>query len=288
MALAATIDPGDEVIVEDPCFVSYEPLIRFCGGVAKPVPLEPECRFRWTAAQLEAAISEKTRAILFCSPHNPAGTVHTAEDLAVIAGAAQRRELVVIADETYERLTWNGRRHTSIATLPGMAERTISLFGLTKAFCMGGWRIGFALASPGTIAAMITLQQHMNTCVGSFVQTGAATALVDEPRPEVVALWRDWETRCVFATDALSRIPGIQCARPEGGFYGWIRLGSPGVSSVRVAEQLLERHHVALVPGAAFGAHSDGYLRMTCVRSWDELREGVAILERVLPELARA
>jgi aspartate/methionine/tyrosine aminotransferase len=192
----------------------------------------------------------------------------------------------VIADETYERLVWSGRRHVSIATLLGMRGRTVSLYGMTKAFAMGGWRIGFALAPEPVADAMVTLQQHLNTCVGSFAQTGATVALDAGPHPEVVALRRDWEARCGHAADVLSRVAGVACARPEGGFYAWIALRETRLSSQRVAELLLERHHVALVPGSSFGPEGEGYLRMTCVRSWDELREGLARLEQALPELS--
>jgi aspartate aminotransferase len=132
---------------------------------------------------------------------------------------------------------------------------------------------------------MVRLQQHLNTCVGSFVQAGATAALDGSDRPEVCALRRDWEARCDYAADALARVPGVECARPEGGFYAWLSLRGSRLSSVRVAQELLERHHVALVPGASFGPHGEDHLRMTCVRSWDELREGVALLARALPEL---
>lgn len=285
MALLATLDPGDEVIVEDPAFVSYEPLIRICGGVARPVPLFAKDGYRWKSHALRKAVGSRTRAILFCSPHNPAGTVHTVEDLATIADVARESDLTVIADETYERLVWGGRRHISIATLPGMMQRTISLYGLTKAFSMGGWRVGFACASEPIISAMVKLQQHLNTCVGSFAQTGAIAALRDGPHPAVSALWRDWEARCDFAADALAQVPGITCSRPEGGFYAWVSFADGRVSSRRVAEALLERYQMALVPGESFGAQGEGCLRLTCVRSWDDLREGIARLQKAIPEL---
>ena len=141
LALLATVDHGDEVIVEDPCFVSYPPEIRFAGGVPIPVPLRSANRFRWSAADLESAITNRTRAILIWSPQNPTGAVHTPDDLEVVARVAKKHDLYVITDETYERLAWNGHEHTCIATLPDMQERTIGLMGVTKAFSMGGWRI---------------------------------------------------------------------------------------------------------------------------------------------------
>lgn len=282
LALLAVLDPGDEVIVEDPCFVSYQPTIRFCGGHARAVPLRAENRFRWRADELEAAITPRTRAILFCSPHNPTGVVHGMEELDVIADIARRHDLFVISDEIYERLTWGEHRHICIASLPGMRERSITLMGLTKSFSMGGWRIGFVFAPPPIISAVTTLQAHLMTCAGSFTQTGAATALGDAPAPEVRTLWRDWEQRVNYMTAALDALPNISCAMPEGGFYGWAYIRALGEDSVSLAERILRDHHVATVPGAAFGEHGDGYLRITCVRSWEDLRKGVSRLEEAL------
>ena len=278
LALMATINAGDEVIVEDPCFVSYAPTIRFCGGTPVSVPLRRENNFRWAKDELEAAVTGKTRAILFCSPHNPTGIVHTESDLDTIAEIAERHNLYVIADEIYERVTWNGRRHVSIATRPQMRNRAIGLMGLTKSFAMGGWRIGFAYSSPHVIKAMVTLQQHLMTCAGAFTQTGASAALRDAPPPEVTSLWEDWERRCAFVVAELNRLPGVSCLMPEGGFYAWIDISKRGEPSVALAERLLKEQHVALVPGAAFGTHGEGYLRMTCVKSWDDLHKG---LERI-------
>jgi len=282
MTLLATLDPGDEVLIEDPCFVSYGPTIRVCGGVARGVPLLEENGFRWTREQLEGALSARTRVILYCSPHNPAGTVHTDEDLELIADIARRRDLLLIADETYERIAWAGRRHVSMASRPGMAERTITLMGLTKAFAMGGWRVGFLHAPETLIAAMLRLQQHLNTCVGSFAQAGAAHALRDEPPKELRDLWSDWERRCEFAATELNGIDKVSCRMPEGGFYGWIDARALGEGSVELSERLLKDHGVGLVPGVAFGPTGEGFLRMTCVRPWEELRDGIERLKKAL------
>lgn len=287
LALLATLDPGDEVIVEDPGFVSYAPTVRFCGGVPVTVPLRANNGFRWRRDELEAAVTSRTRAILFCSPQNPTGAVHTAEELEQVADVARRRDLVVISDEIYERAAWGGRRHISMATLPAMAERTIALMGLTKTYSMGGWRIGFALAPPVLLEGMVTLQQHLMTCAGSFSQIGAAEALGAEAPPELQALWRDWEARCRYMTRALDRLPGAACAMPEGGFYAWTDVRALGLPSVKLSERLLREEQVATVPGSSFGPHGEGYVRITCVRSWEELREGAARLERAFARHAR-
>ena len=286
LALMATINIGDEILVEDPGFVSYQPTIRFCGGVPIPVPLvRVENGFRWCENDLQTAITERTRAIVFCSPHNPTGIVHMLDDLNVIADLAMRHNLMVIADETYERLTWGDRTHTSIATLPGMSERTIGLMGLTKAFCMGGWRIGLAYAPAPVIEAMVVVQQHLATSAGSFAQTAAAHALGEPPPSCVRTLWKDWEKRCRHVVSGLNALPNISCAMPESGFYAWIDVSATGWPSEPLAEHLLREHHVALVPGAAFGPHGEGYLRMTCVKSWDDLHAGLVQLKGAFSNL---
>ena len=284
LALMAVVDPGDEVIVEDPCFVSYQPTIRFCGGIPVPVPLRRENHFRWQRDELEAAITDRTKAILFCSPHNPTGTVHTEADLDLISEIACKHDLTVISDEIYEQVTWGDRRHICIATRPHMKERSITMMGLTKTFSMGGWRIGFIYAPESIISGMVTLQQHLMTCAGSFTQTGAAKALSEEPPSEIKELWKDWERRCQFAVSELNRIPNIACDPPEGGFYAWIDITGTGETSEQLAERLLRKYHIALVPGPAFGATGEGYLRMTCVRSWDDLREGLLRFKQALPK----
>ncbi|MCP4724829.1 MAG: pyridoxal phosphate-dependent aminotransferase [bacterium] len=275
LGIFSTIDPGDEVIIEDPCFVSYNATIGLCGGVPVPVPLREENNFRWDLKELEAALTDRTKAILMCSPHNPCGTVHTEDDLDMIAEVAQKHNLWVITDEIYERLTLGGRKHTCIASRPGMMERTITLMGFTKTFSMGGWRIGFACVPETVIGPMVILQQHMMTCAGSFTQAGAAAAFEEDYHTDVKEMWLDWEKRVDYVTKEINKIPKLSCHQPEGSFYAWINAEKTGELSVELAERLLNEHYIALVPGSAFGATGEGYLRMTCVKSWEDITEGV-------------
>jgi aspartate/methionine/tyrosine aminotransferase len=285
LALLATLDAGDEVLVEDPGFVSYEPAIRYCGGVAVPVPLTAANRFRFGKESLAGRVTARTKGIILCSPHNPTGVVHTDEDLEAVASVARSEGLLVYADETYERLTWGGRRHRSIATLDGMRDRTVTLMGLTKSFCMGGWRVGFALAPPPILEAMLKAQQHLVTCASSFAQTAGAAAYREEARDEVKALWRAWERRARHVTGTLDALPRISCPMPEGAFYAWVdvrQAGDSGESSEALASRLLHEHHVAVVPGSAFGPSGEGYLRVTCARDDDELEKGLTRLKSAL------
>jgi len=276
LSLLATIDAGDEVLIEDPCFVSYAPTIRLLGGVPVVVPLSPANGFRWKTEDLDKAITDKTRAILYCSPHNPAGVVHTRDDLDVIANAAVKHDLTVIADEIYEAVTWSGRSHISISGLPGMESRTIGLMGMTKSYSMGGWRIGYAYAAPSYIEAMTKLQQHLMTCAGSFTQLGAARALAEDVTEAMQPLWSDWEARCRYVTEELNGHPLLSVSMPEGGFYAWVDISKSGMLSKDFSARLIKEKQVAVVPGGSFGPDSDSYIRITCVRSWDEVHEGIS------------
>lgn len=282
LSLMATINPGDEVIVEDPCFVSYLPLIALCGGKTVPVPIRAENHFRWTPEDLESSISPRTKAILFNSPQNPTGTVHTVEDLEIIRQIALKYNLYVITDEVYERVTWGDHRHICIATLPDMKDRTLTIMGLTKSFAMGGWRIGFAMVPSHVMPAVLKLQQHLLTCTSSFVQVGATMAFKDPPHEEVLNLWKQWEIRCTHMTSHLNDISGIQCSMPEGGFYAWLNIAGTRYSSNDLAAKLLSEAHVAVVPGISFGNTGETYLRITCVKSMEELDEGLRRLQMVL------
>ena len=283
--LLALLNPGDEVIVEDPCFVSYHQLISYCGGKSIAVPIRHEHNFRWETDALEAAITSNTKAILINSPQNPTGTVHTKEDLEKIVDIAIRHNLYVISDEVYERVTWDGRSHYNIARLPGMKERTITLMSLTKSFAMGGWRTGFVYASTPIISQMVKLQQHLITSCNAFVQAGSAVAFGEPPKQEVVDLWKSWEEKCAFATTFLDQVDGLSVQMPEGGYYAWTDISQLGISSQVFAERLLKEHKVGVIPGRSFGAMGENYVRVTCVRSWDELKEGLERIKKFVVNL---
>ena len=286
ISLLSIINPGDEVLVEDPCFVSYKQLITYLGGTPIPVPLKPENGFRWQKGDLDSYITPKTKALIFNSPHNPTGVVHTHEDLEVIAEVAQKHRLFVIADEVYERTTWGNREHLNLANLSGMRDFTITLMSLTKSFSMGGWRIGFAHAPERLVKEMEKLQQHLITSVNSFVQAGAALAFGEAPRQEVLDYWKVWEEKCQYFTHELNQIPGLHCKMPEGGFYAWVDISKLGISSEDFAHNLLEQEKVAVIPGASFGIVGNPYIRITCVKTYEDIQEGLKRIQHFVKSLA--
>ncbi|GAA4272909.1 aminotransferase class I/II-fold pyridoxal phosphate-dependent enzyme [Aquimarina gracilis] len=285
IGLLATMNPGDEVIVEDPCFVSYKQTIQYLGGKVVEVPLREENNFRWDKKELEEAITSRTKVIIMCSPHNPTGTVHTKSDLEMIANIAIKHGLIVITDEVYERVTWGKHRHINLSTIKGMKERTITLISFTKSFSMGGWRVGFIYSSEEIIKQLEKLQQHLITSVNSFVQIGAAIACENPPSKEVLKYWKDWEDKIRYVTTAINDIPRLECKMPEGGFYAWTKINIPGISSLEFTTRLLEEYKVAVVDGASFGKTSENYFRFTCVKSWEEIKEGLDRLQKFVETL---
>lgn len=285
ISLLTLLNPGDEVIVEDPCFVSYKQTIRYLGGIPVPVALRPENNYRWDPAELRKAVTSRTKAIILCTPQNPTGVVHTREDLQQIADFATNHNLIVITDEVYERTTWGGRKHINLATLPGMKERTITLMSLTKSFAMGGWRIGFVYTASEIISQMEKLQQHLITCVNSFAQAGAAVAFGEPPKEEVLSYWKEWEEKVRYFTSSVDAIDKLKCKMPEGAFYGWTDISKLGISSEVFVNKLLEEEKVALIHGSSFGEMGKNHVRITCVKSYEEIEEGIKRLRRFIERL---
>lgn len=285
VSLLAILNPEDEVIVEDPCFVSYKQTIQYLGGKAVEVPLLSENNFRWKKEQLLAAVTEKTKAIVMCTPHNPTGVVHSKEDLEEVAYVAKLKNIFVITDEPYERTVWGNRNHYNMATIPGMKELTITLMSLTKSFSMGGWRIGFAYANPMIIRQMTKLQQHLITCVSSFVQAGGTVAFGEPPRDEVLQYWKEWEEKVKYFTNHLDKVNGLKSYMPEGGFYAWVDISKISNDSVEFCDKLLSQENVAVIPGSSFGHQGNNYIRITCVKSWDEINQGLERIHSFVSEL---
>ena len=282
LALRALLSPGDEVLIPEPCYVSYKACTTLAGGVAVPVPAHIENEFRITAEDLEAHVTPRTRVLLIGYPNNPTGAVMRREHLAELADFVEAHDLLVISDEIYGDLTYGGEPHVSFASLPGMQERTLLLDGFSKAYAMTGWRIGYALGAPEIIAAMTKIHQYTMLCAPITAQLAAVEALKrgEKYRDKMVA---EYDMRRGFIYQGLTKL-GLSCFEPKGAFYIFPDVSSTGLSSEDFAEKLLMSEHVALVPGTAFGDCGKGYVRCSYATSLDKIDEALARIGNFLAQ----
>jgi aspartate aminotransferase len=276
----ASLNPGDEAICFTPAWVSYEPMLALAGARMTAVPLRLERgRFVFDPEALAAAVTPRTRAIVINSPNNPTGKVLTDDELSLIARTARDANLMLIADEIYEHILYDGRRHTSPAALEGMRDRTVTINGMSKAYAMTGWRLGYVAADAKLVSAIVTMQQQMTTCATSFAQKGAAVAL-SSGLTDVAPMVREFARRRDFLVERFQRIPALELPTPEGAFYGFPRIRQAGADSALLAARLLEEAEVAMVPGAAFGPGGEGHLRFSFACAPAELERACDRLEK--------
>lgn len=260
-AIMATIDPGDEVILLEPYYPQHIGKIEMAGGRVVLAALDAANDYRIDAAAIEAKVTPRTKAIVLINPANPTGRVYSREELEALAGVAIRHDLFVISDEVYEYITFGSARHISIASLPGMAERTISLFAFTKAYAMDGWRIGYAVASRPLVDAMLKVTMNDVTHVNSFIQYGALEA-VRNGLPAVERMVADDRAKRDLVVQRLNQMPGIRCTAPEGTIYAFPDASETGLSSAALAEALLQEAHVVVEAGSFYGEAGEGRLRI--------------------------
>jgi len=277
IALLAIIDPGDEVIVPEPCFVSYKPGIILAGGVPVVVPTRVEDSFQVTAEGIEAAITPKTKAILLSYPNNPTGAVMSWRRLEAIARLAEKYDLLVLSDEIYDRFVY-GVEHTCFASLPGMRERTILLQGFSKAYAMTGWRVGYAAGKAEIIDAMLKVHQYAIMCAPTMGQIAAIEAL-REGEEAVQAMIAEYDRRRRVIVAGLNEI-GLPCFEPKGAFYAFPSIAGTGLTSEEFSEKLLLEERVAVVPGNAFGACGEGYVRCAYAASLPDIEEALERMGR--------
>jgi aminotransferase len=277
LAMRATIDPGDEVILPAPCYVAYDAAVILSGGVPVMIPTTEASGFEIDACDIEAAITDKTRAILIGYPANPTGAVMPREKLLAVAEIAERHNLLVMSDEIYARLTY-GLPHTCFASLPGMDRRTVLLGGFSKAYAMTGWRIGYAAGPREIIAAMLKIHQYTIMCAPTMAQMAALEAIKggDESVLEMV---EDYNRRRLVIVKGLCEI-GLSCFEPKGAFYAFPCIKSTGLSSEDFAEGLLKEEKVAVVPGNAFGPCGEGYVRCCYATALPEIEEALTRIQR--------
>ena len=277
LAMRATLNPGDEVIMPDPCYVSYNPCVVLAEGTPIMVPTNEENNFAINAADIEARITSKTRAILIGYPANPTGAVMSREQLAEIAEVARRHRLLVVSDEIYAKLVY-GVEHTCIASLPGMKENAILLGGFSKAYAMTGWRIGYAAAPAEIIATMTKIHQYTMMCAPTMGQVAAIEALKSGGN-SAAEMIEDYNQRRLVIVKGLCDI-GLSCFEPKGAFYAFPSIKITGMTSEEFAEKLLTEEKVAVVPGAAFGQYGEGYVRCCYATSLADIEEALSRMKR--------
>lgn len=274
IAMLAFLNPDDQVLVPDPAWINYFSAPRLAGAQVITYSLRPERGFQPDPDELAKQITPRTRMLLVNSPGNPTGRIIDRETLAAIADLAVARNLLVVSDEIYEKIVYDGAEHVSVASLPGMAERTLTVNGFSKAYAMDGWRLGYVAAARPLIAAMIRVRQNLTTTPASFAQVGAVAAYRGD-QACVEEMRREFDRRRQYLVAALNDIPGLSCLRPQGAFYAFPSIKALGLNSAEVAELLLEEAHVAVVAGSAFGQNGEGFIRLSYATAYEEIVEAV-------------
>ena len=283
--MLALIDPGDEVIIPEPCFVAYGPSVVLAGGTAVPVPTYVGDAFQVTGATIEAAVTPRTKAILIGYPNNPTGAVMTRERLLEVAAVAERHNLLVISDEIYDRLVY-GVEHTCFAALPGMRDRTVLLGGFSKAYAMTGWRLGY-LGAPAEIALAVRKIHQYAIMSAPTMSQHAALEAIRSGEEDVQTMRAEYDRRRRFLVAGLNSI-GLPTFEPQGAFYAFPQVSHLGISSAAFAEGLLEKERVAVVPGEAFGASGDGFVRACYAVSMEKLEVALDRIARYVEHVRSA
>jgi aminotransferase len=279
LALRALLNPGDEVLYHEPCYVSYRATILFAHGVPLAVETRAENGFRLTRAMLEAKVTPRTKVLMLNFPNNPTGAIMSRADLEDIAAFARERDLLVITDEIYGELTYD-TPHTSIVSLPGLRERTIFLHGFSKAWAMTGFRLGYACGPAELIEAMMKIHQYTMLCASSLSQKAALEALA-RPETDIAEMVNEYRRRRNYIAAAFADM-GMDCHRPLGAFYAFPSVAKFGLSSRDFALKLLQEEKVAVVPGAAFGACGEGFVRCAYATSMENIKEAMARIRRFI------
>ncbi|HJA42047.1 MAG TPA: aminotransferase [Firmicutes bacterium] len=279
ITLRTILNPGDEVLVIEPCFVSYAPLIDLCGGISVRVSTSPENGFKITPEQLETAITPKTKAVMLCSPNNPTGTFLNKNDLEALSKVIIQHDLLVLSDEIYAELTYD-EEFTSIASISGMRERTFLISGFSKGFAMTGWRLGYVCAPKDFISPMLKIHQYTIMCAPTMSQFAAIESL-KHGENEVGEMIHSYRRRRNFFVESLNEI-GLPCHNPGGAFYVFPSIRNTGLTSEEFAENLLLKQKVAVVPGSVFGKSGEGYIRCSYASSMEALQEALKRMKNFL------
>ena len=287
-ALMAILDPGDELLVPDPVWMNYVNVPKLLGAVPVSYTLKEENGYQIDLDEIRAKITDKTKVLVIVTPNNPTGSILFRETLEGLAEIAKENDILIFADEVYERLLYGGASHTSIASLPGMAERTFTFNGFSKTYSMTGWRLGYVCAPVEFIKEINKVHQNAVSCAPSFVQKAGIVALRDE-KDEVVEMVREYERRRDYAVAAINATNGLSCLTPEGAFYIFINFKKvcekSGLTSQQLAEDLLEKTGICMVAGSVFGNSGEGYIRMSFANSYENIVEGCRLMKEYVEGL---
>lgn len=283
MCVRAVVEPGDEVIIPQPSYVCYEPAVALCGGVPVIIETKAENEFKLTKEELLANLSSKTKAVILPYPCNPTGAIMEKADLEALAEVLRERDIVVISDEIYAELTFGETKHVSIASIEGMAERTLVVNGFSKTFSMTGWRLGYACGPKPLMEQIVKIHQYMIMCAPTTSQYAAVEALrnCDDAVEEML---EEYDVRRRLIVNGFNKL-GLTCREPKGAFYAFPSIQSTGMTSDEFCEKLLTSKHVALVPGTAFGASGEGFVRASYCYSHNHLKEALKRIGEFLDEL---
>lgn len=278
ICIRSLVNPGDEVLIPEPCFVCYSPIVHMQGGVCVPIATKAENKFKLTAEELKEKITDKTKLLVLPFPNNPTGGIMRREDLEKIAAVLRGTNIMILSDEIYSELTYNGIKHVSIAAVDGMRERTVVVNGFSKAYAMTGWRLGYAVGPAPIIEQMTKMHQFAIMCAPTTSQYAAVTALKDCD-DNIEQMREEYDMRRRFVVQGLNAM-GLTCFEPEGAFYVFPSIESTGLSSEEFCEQLLYSEKVAVIPGTAFGESGAGHVRISYSYSLSHLAESLKRIER--------
>lgn len=279
-ALLSLIDHFDEVIILEPCWLSYEDAIKISGGVPVKVPSSPEEDFKVDASKLKKYITKKTKCIIFNNPVNPTGVLWKEKEIEEINKIAIEYDLIVISDEIYEKIVFDNLKFSSVASFPGMFERTITVNGFSKTYAMTGWRIGYLVAPENICREILKIHQHISTCATSFAQKGAVAALKGPQKP-VEEMVKEYQNRRDLILEILKENKKIKVLKPEGTFYAFLDIRKLKMNSLEASNFFLERYGISLVPGIAYGKSGEGFLRLSFATSSENIKEGIERIKNI-------
>ncbi|MEM2238844.1 MAG: pyridoxal phosphate-dependent aminotransferase [Candidatus Bathyarchaeia archaeon] len=283
-ALVSVVGEGDEVIMPTPSFPAYESVVRFLNARPVFVELEEEEDFRLKPELVESKVTPKTRAIVINSPHNPCGSILTRSDVEGLADLALKHDLMLITDDVYHKLIYDGFRHESVVSIPDVKDRTILINSLSKTYAMTGWRVGYIAANRELINHMTILQNNVVSCVPSFIQKASIAALRG-PQDFVKKMVEEYTRRRDMIVDGLNKIKGFVCKKPLGAFYAFVNVKNVGLTDIELAEYLLKEAKVATLHGSAFGYGGEGYLRFSYATSMEKIKEGLNRIKEAVEKL---